>query len=51
MKLIHSADWHLGRVLHNESLLEDQAHVLEQMANRIDVVPSLTGSSANVIFL
>ena len=30
MKFLHSADWHLGRQFHNVSLLEDQAHVLEQ---------------------
>lgn len=31
LKLLHTADWHLGRVLHHQSLLEDQAHVLEQI--------------------
>ena len=30
MKFLHAADWHLGRYLHGRSLLEDQAHVLEQ---------------------
>jgi exonuclease SbcD len=30
MKFLHSADWHLGRQSHNVSLLEDQAHVLDQ---------------------
>ncbi len=30
MKILHSADWHLGRVYHGMSLLEDQAHVLAQ---------------------
>ena len=30
MKFLHSADWHLGRQFHNVSLLEDQAHVLDQ---------------------
>lgn len=30
MKLIHTADWHLGRVYHGVALLEDQAHVLDQ---------------------
>lgn len=30
MKFLHTADWHLGRYLHGRSLLEDQAHVLEQ---------------------
>ena len=33
MKLLHTADWHIGRQLNNNgiSLLEDQAHVLEQI--------------------
>ena len=30
MRFLHSADWHLGRVYHGVSLLEDQAHVLQQ---------------------
>jgi len=29
MRILHTADWHLGRVYHGVSLLEDQAHVLE----------------------
>ncbi|ATE62830.1 exonuclease SbcCD subunit D [Thauera sinica] len=28
MRFLHTADWHLGRVYHGVSLLEDQAHVL-----------------------
>ena len=31
MKLLHTADWHLGRQLHGRSLLEDQRHVLDQL--------------------
>ena len=30
MRLIHTADWHLGRILHGVHLTEDQAHVLDQ---------------------
>ncbi len=30
MRFLHSADWHLGRVYHGVSLLEDQAHALQQ---------------------
>ena len=30
MKILHSADWHLGRQLHSVSMLDDQAHVLKQ---------------------
>lgn len=31
MKLLHTSDWHLGRYFHQQSLLQDQAHVLEQI--------------------
>ena len=31
MKFIHTSDWHLGRQLHNEPLLDEQAHMLEQI--------------------
>jgi exonuclease SbcD len=31
MRLLHTSDWHLGRRLCDVSLLEDQAHVLEQV--------------------
>ncbi|BEU03626.1 nuclease SbcCD subunit D [Agarivorans sp. OAG1] len=31
MKFLHTSDWHLGRQLHNQSLLEDQEYVLEQI--------------------
>ncbi|MGI2024069.1 exonuclease SbcCD subunit D [Shewanella glacialipiscicola] len=31
MKFIHTSDWHIGRQLHNQSLLDDQALVLEQI--------------------
>ena len=31
MRFLHTADWHLGRVLHGVPLLEDQRHVLEQI--------------------
>lgn len=30
MRILHTADWHLGRTLGNHSLLEDQAYVLRQ---------------------
>ena len=30
-RLLHTADWHLGRVFFNASLLDDQAHALEQL--------------------
>ena len=30
MKFLHTADWHIGRILNNVSLLEDQRHALDQ---------------------
>ena len=30
MKIVHTADWHLGRILNGKSLLEDQSYILEQ---------------------
>lgn len=31
MRFIHTADWHLGRLLHGLHLTEDQSHVLDQL--------------------
>jgi exonuclease SbcD len=31
MRLIHTADWHLGRLFHTVHLTRDQKHVLEQL--------------------
>ena len=31
MRFLHSADWHLGKTLCGTSLLDDQAHALEQV--------------------
>lgn len=31
MKLLHTGDWHLGKSLHETSLLEDQKYVLDQL--------------------
>ena len=36
MRLLHTADWHLGRLFHNLSLLDDQRHVLQQLLTIID---------------
>jgi exonuclease SbcD len=30
MRFLHTADWHLGRLLHKHHLTKDQAHVLDQ---------------------
>lgn len=31
MRLLHTADWHLGRSLHGVRLLDDQAYALDQL--------------------
>ncbi len=36
MRFLHTADWHLGRVYHGVSLLEDQTHVLRQFVRLAD---------------
>ena len=36
MRLIHTADWHLGRILHGVHLTEDQAYVLDQLVDLVD---------------
>lgn len=43
MKILHTSDWHLGRQFHNQSLLEDQRHALQQICTivaeqQVDVV-------------
>jgi len=35
MKFIHTSDWHIGRQLHNASLLDDQKHALDQLLGYI----------------
>jgi len=34
--MLHTADLHLGKVLHEQSLLEDQKHVLDQLASELE---------------
>lgn len=36
MRFIHTADWHLGKKLHERSLLDDQAHILNELLKVID---------------
>lgn len=43
MRILHTADWHLGRLLHQVSLLEEQRHALDQIlemvrAHAVDVL-------------
>jgi exonuclease SbcD len=35
VRFIHTADWHLGRLLHSVHLTEDQAHVLDQFVDLV----------------
>ena len=43
MRLLHTADWHLGRQLYGQSLIDDQDHLLDQVVRlaadeRVDAV-------------
>lgn len=43
MKILHTSDWHLGRIFNQQSLLEDQEHILKQIIehavlNKVDAV-------------
>lgn len=35
MKVIHTADWHLGKILNGKQLLQDQAYILQQFIERM----------------
>ncbi len=35
MRFLHTSDWHIGRIFYERSLVDDQAHVLQQI---IDLV-------------
>lgn len=49
MRFLHTADWHLGRLLHGQRLLEDQAYALEQLvALASDFKPSVLLISGDV---
>ena len=36
MKLLHSADWHLGKTLKGQNLLDDQEFILKEIFKIID---------------
>ena len=36
MKIFHTADWHLGKLVQGVSMIEDQAYVLYQFLQEID---------------
>ena len=35
MKILHTSDWHLGRIFHGIHLTEDQSHILEQFTDLV----------------
>ena len=37
MKLFHLSDLHLGKRVHDVSMLEDQAYILEEILRQIDL--------------
>jgi len=39
MKIIHTSDWHLGKQLHEHSLIEDQKYILHQLLDFIQNNP------------
>jgi len=45
MRFLHTSDWHLGKTLCNASLLDDQAHALDQVARMVQD----TGAEALVV--
>jgi exonuclease SbcD len=42
MRILHTADWHLGRIFQGVSLVEDQAHLLDQLVKAaVDAQPDV----------
>ncbi len=39
MKLLHTSDWHLGKYLHEYSLITDQKHILQQILEYLKKEP------------
>ena len=36
MRFLHTADWHLGKIVHEQSMLADQAYILEQLIEQVE---------------
>lgn len=36
MKFIHTADWHIGKIVNEFSMIDDQKHILEELIRLID---------------
>jgi exonuclease SbcD len=39
MRILHTADWHLGRIFNKQYLTEDQLHILSQLENYLEQTP------------
>ena len=39
MRILHTADWHLGRIFNKQYLTEDQHHILSQLENYLEQTP------------
>lgn len=39
MKILHTADWHLGRIFNKQYLTEDQRHILNQLETYLEQTP------------
>lgn len=36
MRFLHTADWHIGKIVHEQSMLGDQAYILEQLIEQVE---------------
>lgn len=36
MRFLHTADWHIGKIVHEQSMLADQAYILEQLIEQAE---------------
>lgn len=36
MRFLHTADWHIGKIVHEQSMLTDQAYILEQLIEQAE---------------
>ena len=36
MKIIHTSDWHIGKIVNEFSMIEDQKHILNELIKLID---------------
>ncbi|PTF17179.1 exonuclease sbcCD subunit D, partial [Staphylococcus devriesei] len=36
MKIIHTGDWHLGKILNGKQFLEDQEYILDKLIHKLE---------------